>query len=64
MEEIADAIRKVTAGMQGELANGRRSTHVDANDLIDVLLAIADELDPPFAPTLQTKPRRKRHRRK
>jgi len=49
MTKIADAIRKVTAAMQAELESGRRSTHIDADDLVDVLLAIADEVDPPFA---------------
>jgi hypothetical protein len=44
----ANAIRKITAVMQTELESGRRSTRIDANDLIDVLLAIADEIDPPL----------------
>jgi len=43
---VADAIRKVTAAMQTELELGRRSNRIDADDLIDVLLAIADEIDP------------------
>jgi len=47
--QVADAIRKVTAAMQAELETGRRSTHLDANDLVEVLLAVADELDPPFS---------------
>ncbi len=46
--EIADAIRKVTAHMQTALDTGRRSAHVDAYDVIEALLAIADELDPPY----------------
>lgn len=45
MTEIADAIRKVTATIQRELEAGRRSSHLDAHDLVDVLLAIADEID-------------------
>jgi hypothetical protein len=40
----ADAIRKVTAIMQAELDAGRRSGHIDAHDLVDILLAIADEI--------------------
>lgn len=44
---VADAIRKVTAAVQAELEAGRRSTHPDANDLLKVLLAVADELDLP-----------------
>jgi hypothetical protein len=50
MNELADAIRKVTAAIQRELDAGRRSSHLDAHDLVDVLLAVADELDPPLAP--------------
>ena len=45
---IADAIRKVTAAMHTELETGRRSTCLDAYDLLDLLLAVADELDPPL----------------
>lgn len=60
---IADAIRKVTAAMQHELESGRRSAHIDAHDLVDVLLAIADEIDPPLPPTQsQTGPRRTKRR--
>ena len=60
---IADAIRKVTAAMQHELEAGRRSSHLDAHDLLDVLLAIADELDPPFPATRsQAGPRRTKRR--
>ncbi|RPH76858.1 MAG: hypothetical protein EHM77_08715 [Planctomycetaceae bacterium] len=48
---VADAIRKVTVAMQNELESGRRSNALGAHDLVDVLLAIADEIDPPFPPT-------------
>ena len=57
---VADALRKVTAAMQHELEAGRRSAHLDAHDLLDVLLAIADELDPPLP---QPPPERRRPRR-
>ena len=56
MNELADALREVTAAMQRELESGRRSTRLDANDLIDVLLAVADELDPPLAPSSGRRP--------
>jgi hypothetical protein len=49
MPEVADALRRVTAAMQKELDCGRRSKPLDAEDLIDVLLTVADELDP-FTP--------------
>lgn len=47
--QVADAIRKVTAAVPAELKSGRRSTHLDSNDLVEVLLAVADEFDPPFS---------------
>jgi len=47
--QIADAIRNVTATMQQAIDDGHRSRHIDADDVIEVLLAIADELDPPLA---------------
>jgi len=45
--EVADAIRDVTAAMQTTLDEGRRSTRIDAWDLVEALLAIADRLDTP-----------------
>ena len=60
MNELADAIRKVTATIQRELDAERRSSRLDAHDLVDVLLAIADEIDPQFAPpTRGERPRRR-----
>lgn len=44
--KIADAIRKVTAAVQNEIASGHRSAGIDANDVVEIFLAIADELDP------------------
>lgn len=40
----AEAIRTVTAKVQTELESGRRSSRLDAHDLVDLLLAIADEI--------------------
>ena len=47
MTKVADAIRKVTVAMQRAIDSGERSKAIDADDLIEVLLAVADELDPP-----------------
>ena len=47
-EVVADAIRDVTATMQKLIDAGERSTHIDAEDLIEVLLSIADRIDPPL----------------
>ena len=54
MLELADAIRQVTAKVQREIDQGRRSRSIDADDLVEVLLAIADQLDP-FAPESDAK---------
>jgi hypothetical protein len=45
--DIADAIRDVTASVQKAIADGYRSRMIDADDLVEVLLAIADRLDSP-----------------
>jgi hypothetical protein len=45
MNEIVDAIRHVTACVQNAIAEGKRSRHIDADDLVEVLLAIADQLE-------------------
>lgn len=49
MTEVADAIRKVTARVQRVVDDGLRSRKVDADDVIEILLAIADQLDPQTA---------------
>ena len=46
---IADAIREVTVAVQKAISDGYRSRMIDADDLVEVLLAIADRLDPPVA---------------
>jgi hypothetical protein len=46
--QLADAIREVTAAVQTAVDTGLRSRRIDADDLVEVLLAIADRLDPPL----------------
>ena len=48
MVQIAEALRKVTVAMQQAIDSGERARAIDAEDLIQVLLAVADELDPPM----------------
>ena len=48
VQKIADAIREVTASVQTAIDEGQRSTEIDAHDMVEVLLAIADKLDPPL----------------
>lgn len=50
--KIADAIREVTVAMQKAIADGYRSRMIDADDLVEVLLSIADRLDPPVPDTM------------
>ena len=49
--ELADAIREVTASVQKAIDDGYRCRAIDADDLVEVLLAIADRLDPPVPRT-------------
>lgn len=46
--QLADAIREVTAAVQKAMNDGHRSRMIDADDLVEVLLSIADRLDPPL----------------
>lgn len=47
MNDIADALRAVGARMQQAVDAGQRSRAIDADDLVELLLAVADELEPP-----------------
>ena len=47
-QKMADAVRVVALRLEEALERGRRSTRIDANDLLEALLAIADEIDPPL----------------
>lgn len=44
---IADALREVTASVQRAIGAGHRARRIDADDVIEILLAVADRLDPP-----------------
>ena len=45
--KIADAFRNVAMRLELALDEGRRSNQIDAEDLRETLLALADELDSP-----------------
>jgi hypothetical protein len=51
MTRVADALRAVGARMQQAIDAGQRPRAIDADDLIEMLLAVADELDPPVRGT-------------
>lgn len=48
---VADAIRLVTAVMQNRIESGERASMIDAHDLIECLLSIADVLDQESVPS-------------
>ena len=48
-QKVADAFRVVALRLEEALERGRRSNAIDANDLLETLLTVADELDPPLA---------------
>jgi hypothetical protein len=54
--EIADAIREVTGKMLNAIKDGYRSRQIDADDLVEVLLSIADRLDPPLGGGAEPRP--------
>ena len=43
---IADALRLVAQRLEHAIESGHHSSRIDANDLLETLLAVADELDP------------------
>lgn len=45
--QLADALREVTLAMQRAIDEGFRSRMIDADDLVEVLLSVADRIDPP-----------------
>lgn len=47
-ERIADAFRAVAIKLETAIDEGHRSARIDAHDLLEMLLALADELDPPL----------------
>lgn len=47
-QAVADALRKVVRRIDEELGDGVRSWKIDAEDLLETLLSVADELDPPL----------------
>ena len=52
--KIADALRVVAMRLEEAIERGRRSSCIDANDLLETLLAVVDELDPPLGESVTT----------
>ena len=48
-KHLADVIRDVTVAMQQAIDSGQRSREINADDLIEILLSVADRLDPPMS---------------
>ncbi len=45
-QTVADAIREATSGVQRAIEEGHRSKQIDADDVVEIFLSIADLLDP------------------
>ena len=45
---VADALRIVALRLERALEEGQKSRQIDAEDLLETLLGVADELDPPI----------------
>jgi pyrimidine operon attenuation protein/uracil phosphoribosyltransferase len=50
INRIVDALREVAVALQTAVDEGHRSRAIDADDLAETLLSIADRLDPPVEP--------------
>lgn len=46
-QNVADAFRVVAMRLEHALEQGRKSPAINANDLLETLLSVADQLDPP-----------------
>lgn len=46
-QKVADAFRVVALKLEDAIERGRNLKFVDANDLLETLVSIADQLDPP-----------------
>jgi hypothetical protein len=50
LNRFVDAVREVAAAIEREVEEGHRAAQIDAHDVVEILLAVADRLDPPVAP--------------
>ena len=46
-QKLADAFRVVALRLEDAIERGRRSNQINANDLLETMLSVADMLDPP-----------------
>jgi hypothetical protein len=51
-QRIADAFRMVALKLEDAIERGRHTKQIDAEDLLQTLLSIADDLDPPVLNTV------------
>lgn len=48
--KIANALHNAALKLEHAIESGHRDASLDANDFIETLVSIADEVDPPVAP--------------
>jgi hypothetical protein len=47
LNRFVDALREIGAALERAVERGERAAQIDAHDLVETLLSIADRLDPP-----------------
>jgi hypothetical protein len=62
MMEVVDSIRIVATKIRRAIGRGQRSRYFDANDMVEALYAIADELNKIVASQERAAQRRKNER--
>ena len=50
LNRFVDALREIAAALDRAVEQGHRPAQIDAHDLVEAFLAIADRLDPPTGP--------------
>ena len=50
LNRFVDALREVATAIELEVDEGHRSAKIDARDLVEAFLPVADRLDPPVSP--------------
>jgi hypothetical protein len=48
---LVDVLREVAGSIERAVDEGERSSQIDASDLVEAFLAVADRLDPPIRGT-------------
>lgn len=50
LNRLVDTLREVAGALEREVEQGHRSRQINADDLVETLLSVADRLDPSVEP--------------